>query len=389
MRIAMVTGSYPPQPCGVGDYTNRLVHELEAAGVEIEVVTTRTADRVATDTVRYVLRKWTLKNWWGALRWMRTRSFDVIHIQYPARFYGYRPFLGLLTIVTKIVMPGVPVVITLHEFRITHILRKLTAVGLAAPASAVVLTADSERTEIEKWMPWLRPRLHVLTMASTIPPVEMNDERRREVRRSHGIADTDLVIVYFGLLHPNKGIEAILKSFAIVHRQMPHTRLMMLSLFDPSANPYHAKLLVETSSLEIQDAIVWAGYLDNTAVSEHLSSADIGFFPYQDGVTLRRLSFMTGMSHGLPTLTTTGHAGWEKIGLRNGENVLLVDAGAHTEEMARSLQTLASDPRLRVRLSQGARAWAAPFQWSTIVARSLDLYAELTGKRGEFEHLNR
>ncbi len=389
MRVAMVTGSYPPQPCGVGDYTERLVQELRLAGVAVDVVTTEAANRHDVSSVQYALKKWTFGNWWKALRWMRTQSYDVIHIQYPARFYGYRPVLALLSIMAKIEMPGIPIVVTLHEFRITHLLRKLTTVALTAPVSAVVLTADSERTQVEKWMPWLRSRLHVLTMASTIPPVPVNDERRAELRRSYGIADRDVVIVYFGLLHANKGIETLLESFAAVHRRMPGTKLMMLSRFEPMSNPYHARLQSEAAGLNIQEALLWTGYLDNGRVSEHLACVDIGFFPFQDGVTLRRLSFMTGMSHGLAVLTTAGHAGTTEIGLRDSENVLLVRAGAPVEDVAGRLLSLVDDAALRARLSKGAREWSAPFQWSAIIPKTLAIYTGLPRRSTSIRHFDR
>ena len=387
MRVAMVTGSYPPQPCGVGDYAERLVDELKSAGVSVDVVTTAAQDRDDTGSVAFALTTWTLRNWWKALRWMRTRRYDVIHIQYPARFYGYRPVLALLCLVAKVAVPGIPIVVTLHEFRITNLLRKLSSIGLTAPAAAVVLTADSERVVVEKWMPWLRSRLHVLTMASTISPVPMDDRHREEVRRSRGIAADDLVIVYFGLLHPNKGIDTLLRSFAEAHRQMPSTKLLMLSLFEPMSNPYHARLQAATVRLSVQDAVVWAGYLDNRGVSEHLGCADIGFFPFEDGVTLRRSSFLTAMSHGVPTLTRIGHAGTEELGLRDGHNVLLVGAEAPIEEIAGRLVTLAREPELRLRVSRGAREWAAPFQWRAHVTKLLALYAGLTRVQRTIPHL--
>ncbi len=386
MRVAMVTGSYPPQPCGVGDYAQRLVDELKGAGVSVDVVTTDAQDRDDAGSVAFALAKWTFRNWWQALRWMRTQRYDVIHIQYPARFYGYRPVLALLSLMAKVAIPGVPIVVTLHEFRITHLLRKLSSIGLTAPSAAVVLTADSERGAVEKWMPWLRSRLHVLTMASTISPVPIDDRRREELRRSRGIAIDDLVIVYFGLLHPNKGIETVLRSFAIAHREMPSTKLMMLSLFEPLSNPYHARLQSETVRLNVQDAVVWAGYLDNRRVSEHLGCADIGFFPFQDGVTLRRLSFMTGMSHGLPTLTRMGHAGTEELGLRDGHNVLLVGPEATVEEIADRLLKLAREPELRLRLSKRSREWSAPFQWRAHITKMLAIYAGLTREKRTVPH---
>jgi polysaccharide biosynthesis protein PslF len=388
MRVAMVTGSYPPQPCGVGDYTERLVHELRSAGITVDVVTTEASDRKSEVSVQYTLKQWSLRNWICALRWMRSRQYDVMHIQYPARFYGYRPSLGFLAILAKIYLPRIPIVVTLHEFSITHLLRKLTSVALLSPASAVVLTADSERRVVAQWMPWLGSRVYVLTMATTIPEIPVDAKHRRELRQSYGIDDEDVVYVYFGLLHPNKGIEKLLQSFAAVHHRMPKTKLMMLSQFEPSINAYHAGLQADVAALDIGGSVVWAGYLDNVAVSEHLASADVGLFPFQDGVTLRRLSFMTGMSHGLPILTTSGHAGVEELGLRDGENVLLVPADALPEAFAVRLLALANDPALRARVAAGAREWAAPFQWETIFQKLLPIYERIAAQGNKARHVD-
>jgi polysaccharide biosynthesis protein PslF len=386
MRVVMVSGSYPPQPCGVGDYTKRLVEELRKAGISVDVVTTETSNRTSADPVKYTLRKWTIRNWIAALRWLRPERYDIMHIQYPARFYGYRPSLGLLTILAKVFIPGLPVVISLHEFRITHLLRKLTSVALLSPASAILLTAGSERTAVERWMPWVRSRVHILPLATTVPEVRTNKERRSQVRRSYGISDEETVVVYFGLLHPNKGIEKLLQSFHAVHQKNSRTRLLMLSLYEPSITPYHASLRETVARLKIADAVVWAGYLDNPGVSEHLACADVGFFPFQDGVTLRRSSFITAMAHGLPILTTSGHAGTSEIGLQDGENALIVRAEASAEEMADRLLALAEDPPLRARLASGARVWTGPFQWKKILEKLLTIYGHIAGASNVTTH---
>jgi polysaccharide biosynthesis protein PslF len=388
MRVAMVTGSYPPQPCGVGDYTERLVNELRRAGVAVDVITTEALDRDGSIPVHYLLPKWTVSNWLRALRWMRKQKYDLIHIQYPARFYGYRPWLGFLSVLAKIALPGTPLVVTLHEFRITHVLRKLTSMMLLGPSAAVVLSADSERVVVDRWMPWLGSRVHVLAMASTVPVVPVSDERWRQLRETRGIALDDTVVAYFGLLHPNKGIDKLLESFAAVHRQVPKTKLVMLSFFEPGANPYHASLAGKAVTLGISESIVWTGYIDNRASSEHLGIADVGFFPFQDGVTLRRLSFMTGMGHGLPTLTTEGHAGTEAIGLRDGENVSIVPVDASVDVLSQRLLALVQDASLRARLAEGAQEWVAPFQWNAIIPKLMAIYDEVLGRTAEVTHSN-
>ncbi len=381
MKIAMICGSYPPQPCGIGDYTARLVSELRRSGLDLEVITTASGGREATDVVTFELKNWSVRSWYFTIRRMKTRQYDVIHIQYPARFYGYRPSLALLSILLKLMIPRVPIVVTLHEFRITHFLRKLTVAAIVAPASALLLTAGSEREAIARWLPWLVKKTRVVTMATTIPEITVTDERRTELRLSYGLRQADMLVVYFGLLHPNKGIEKLLDAFQLLHGRIPATRLLMLSLFDPASNAYHENLQTRVASLGIQHVVLWPGFLPPREVSERLGMADVGFFPFEDGVTLRRLSFMTAMSHGLPILTTVGHAGSDLLGLRDGENVLLVNSHASPTDMSAGLMQLTSSKDLRDRLRTGARAWSSTFAWESVVKSMLEVYRSIAPGR--------
>ena len=114
MRVAMISGSYPPQPCGVGDYTARLVSELRAAKVEVDVFTTALDEGRRDPPAHGEITDWRLSTWWQASRLLLDRQYDVVHLQYPARFYGYRPDLAFLTYVVRRRLPRVPIVVTLH-----------------------------------------------------------------------------------------------------------------------------------------------------------------------------------------------------------------------------------------------------------------------------------
>ena len=65
MKLAMVSGSYPPDVCGAGDYTQRLAEALEVRGVSVEVIT-------GTD--------WGVKNVPRVQRRIRTLGADLTHI---------------------------------------------------------------------------------------------------------------------------------------------------------------------------------------------------------------------------------------------------------------------------------------------------------------------
>ncbi len=38
MKVALITGSLPPDPCGVGDYTYKLYKALSDKGIDVEIL---------------------------------------------------------------------------------------------------------------------------------------------------------------------------------------------------------------------------------------------------------------------------------------------------------------------------------------------------------------
>ena len=377
MRVAMITGSYPPQPCGVGDYTERIVRELRAAGVDIDVFATQAEGGRARDGVFKEVPDWRLGTWRRESRSLLSRTYDVVHLQYPARYYGFRPDLAFLSLIVRARLPEVPIVVTLHEFRITHPLRKLSSAAITVPAARVFLTAESEKTVFLRWLPWMGEKVRIVRLGPTIAVVPVTPERRLQVRAMYGVEEGAGLIVYFGLLHPNKGIEALLSSFAQVHAERPSARLLMLSFFEPDRIRYHAELKKRTTELGIVEAVIWAGFLPPIAVSEALGSADIAFLPFQDGVSFRRLSFLTAMLHRLPVVTTVGLAGRGELQLIDGMNAVLLPADAPPGEFTRRLRLLLDSPRLREAMGEAAGVWAEPFQWGTIIAETLKAYQEV------------
>lgn len=374
MKVAMVTGSYPPQPCGVGDYTHALVRELKSAGVTVDVITTKSLLPRHDEDVKYELADWGVSSWRAGVKWLAAHDYDLIHIQYPARFYGYLPDLALLTWMVKRFLPDVPIVLTLHEFRVTHFLRKMTVAVIAHFADAVVLTAESEVRLFERLFWWMKGKIRLMRLAVVVPLVQVTDNEREVLLKSHGLQTDNSVITYFGFLHPNKGVEKLLQSFALVHARRPAARLLVIGLFNPDTNEYHGRLARLVREEGIEEAVKWAGYVSREDVSRLLSVADLGMLPYEDGVSFRRLSFMTMLSHGLPTVTTVGQALLSEMDLREGENVLTVPAQGTPEELATRVVELVDSPELRQRLARGGRLWAQPYRWEVIVKESLQLY---------------
>jgi glycosyltransferase involved in cell wall biosynthesis len=377
----MITGSYPPQPCGVGNYTQKLVEELLKAGEEVDVVTTATKPLRNEPEVTLELPDWRFGTWRRALAKIPPDRYDIAHIQYPARFYGYRPDLAFLAFNLKRALPRTPVVVTLHEFSITHPFRKLTVGAIASASAGVTLTTDSERGPLLRWYPWLRNRVRVIHMAPSIPLEPISTARRQEIRSVLGVGPNVQIVVYFGLLHPNKGVRKLIQALSsntLIDRNL---KLLFLSYFDPQKNPFHSELRDLSRAQGIAEKVIWAGFLDDTVSAEYIAASDIACLPFEDGVTLRRLSFMAAMGLGKPTITTEGDVSPAQMGLLPGEHALVLPSSCSALRLGESIGALLDSSDLRERLARGAAAWASRFRWETVVEETVALYNELRESR--------
>ena len=106
-----------------------------------------------------------------------------------------------------------------------------------------------------------------------------------------------------------------------------------------------------------------------------LSSGDLFFFP-SFGET-GSIVLLEAAARGLPLVIRDlpEYRGW----LEDGENCL---KGCCKEEFAKLIARVATDDKLRERLSQGARATAAEYSLERVGARLMGLYSSLLTERG-------
>jgi len=73
MKIALITGSYPPETCGIGDYAAQLAGALRQKGVIVEVISNR---------------DWRLSAVSSIVKTIQSAKPDIVHIQYPGVGFG-------------------------------------------------------------------------------------------------------------------------------------------------------------------------------------------------------------------------------------------------------------------------------------------------------------
>jgi len=295
LRVALLTGSYPPEPCGVGDYTRHLVQHLtsrDGMTVEAWVGTAWPGDQ--DPRIRRVFNpSWwtTLNNIWSALRAFRPH---VIHIQYPTQGYGRRLLPWILPLLLR--LRAVRIVATWHEYFSEWLPRALPS-ALVASAVIVVRPGYRERLRITTRLVLGRGRILMVPNASAIPRV-VHDERSREELRHQAGCGRRRLIAYFGFAYPAKGVH-LLFDLLDPEREM----LVLIGRLEPD-DPYQRSLLDRCAEPRWRDAIYRAGWQPEAAVGAWLAAADAVVLPFTAGGGVWNSSMNAAVMQGTFVLTT-------------------------------------------------------------------------------------
>jgi glycosyltransferase involved in cell wall biosynthesis len=380
MRIGIITGEYPPMEGGVGAYTRELAAALVAQGHPVYILTDiRAAGRSEPHIhVTAAVRRW---NWaaFTVRRWAAQNALDVVNIQMQAAAYTMH---GLPYWLPDL-LGHLPTVTTFHDLMVPYLFPKagplrwqvVLRMARAGAAAVVTNTADELRLRAAGGV----RRLAHIPIGSNIPVEPPPGYDRAAWRAALDLPSDSTLCAYFGFMNASKGVGTLFRAFACALQTRPDLYLLMIGgrvgTSDPTNTAYADEIDGLAAQLGIADRLRWTGFVERQQVSGHLLAADFIALPYADGVSFRRGSFMAGLAHGCPIITTQPSVALPE--LADGENVRLVPP-EDPESLAAAMLELARNPALRERLGNGARALAPEFGWDRIAARLIDVFKGVT-----------
>lgn len=335
MKISIVTGSYPPDVCGVGDYSFQLVIALKRLGIKIDVITHD---------------DWSFKNIYDISQKVSDSNSDLLHIQYPTIGFGYSLLPQALCFLR-------PSVITLHEFSQANPLRKLSLYPFTIGAKRLLFTSNYEYQCAMQFAPWIEKRVSIIPIGSNIPT------SKRKTKRNNN------EIVYFGLIRPNKGLEKVQElATKIYDLRLPYV-IKIIGNVDPRYNWYIEKLRLQMKNLPV----VWEIGLNEIAVADMLGCADVAYLPFPDGVSERRGSLLAVMANAVPTVTTKGKYAPSDL-------MDCVAVADNVEDVLRKILELLHDDMYRNSLVEKGCNYVRKFSWNYIASQHVSIYQSLLYK---------
>ena len=269
----MITGSYPPDICGVGDYTACFL---------------KVADR----------DKWSLYNSsvWKISTFFQKKSdiskfqFSHIVIQYPTLGYGWNLLPQLLCIYYSL-FTDKKVVVVLHELSQRTLKAQLASL-LFFISHKVILTSEYEKEYAHRYYKISLNRMGVVKIVSNIEACNV-------------IKDWDcrsIDLCYFGLLRPEKGLEDFFVAALYLRKNRENARICLIGQILPEHKLYIDKLLNTYADARVEQIY----NRENKEVASLLNESKVTFLPFPDGLSERRGSFLAAISNGTLVVSYEG-----------------------------------------------------------------------------------
>jgi glycosyltransferase involved in cell wall biosynthesis len=370
----IITGEYPPQAGGVSDYTKLVAEGLAAAGDEVHVWCPSLTNSAITkdetlDPGGVKVHRELGRITPGDLRKAgqlidQHQAPRRLLVQWVPHAYGYRsmnlPFC--LWLWKRARLQNDQVDLMVHEpflgFGEGSGKQNIAATVHRTMIIALLKAAGRVWVSIPEWEMKLRPFIAGSSKTFAWLPVPSNiplldDPAGVATIRARYAMPGELLVGHFGA-YDKYLTERMLEALP--------------SLLGAARKP--SLLLIGKGSLELREKLTErhsdlaqlvnaTGPLSVAELSRHVSACDLMLQPYQDGVSGRRTSVMTALSHGIPVVTTKGKA-TEQI-WSESEAVALADAGDINALVAAAQKLLGDDSERRRLGLSGKELYARAF----------------------------
>lgn len=360
-RVALL-GNHLPRQCGIATFTTDLSEAISLVGPDLDCFVLAMNDGPRQydypDRVRFELTDTDVAAYRRAADFLNVNAVDVVSVQHEYGIFGGKAGGHLLTLLRELRMP---IVTTLHTI-------------LAAP--------NLHQRRVMDEITALSDRLVVMTSrgAELLQEVHHVDEEKIDLI-PHGIPNIPFagsknrlgvngrpLILTFGLLSPDKGIEYVIDALPAIVSEYPDAVYIILGATHPhviesQGETYRLLLEDRAKRLGVDGNVIFHNrFVSPQELSEFLAAADVYITPYlnPEQITSGTLAYAFGA--GKAVISTPYPYAMELLDDGRGVLVPWRDAGAIASEIV----ALLDDPEKRLELRNRAAAHSRSMLWPAV-----------------------
>jgi glycosyltransferase involved in cell wall biosynthesis len=379
-RIA-VLGNHVPRQCGIATFTTDLADAIVAEFPELECVVLAMNDPGKSHAyparVRFELAEGDLASYRRAASFLNLAAVDVLSVQHEYGIYGGQAGSHVLALLNDLRMP---IVTTLHTILSEPDPLQRAAMDELTRLSERIVVMSAHGAELLGTVHGV-PSRKIDLIPHGIPKVPFTSGRKGQL----GVEGKQ-VLLTFGLLAPDKGIEYVIEALPEILSHFPDTVYVVVGATHPHVKQAHGetyRLGLEQRARRLgvaANVIFHNRFVSLSELTDFIAAADIYITPYlkPQQITSGTLAYAVGS--GKAAISTPYLYARELLADGRGILVPWRDPAA----IAREVIGLFGDPMELFALRQRAAEFGRDMLWSAVAGRYLGSF-----ERALTEHRDR
>jgi glycosyltransferase involved in cell wall biosynthesis len=281
-RLAFIGNSLPRQ-CGIATFTTDLQQAVAKARVHVETAIVAMTDHARTydypSVVRLQVNDEQISEYERAADFLNAGRFQAVSLQHEFGIFGGEAGNHLMALLSRLTMP---IVTTLHTVLAEpkpvqrSVLKKVIDVS-----SKVIVMAEKAQSLLRTVYQVPADKIEIIPHG--IPDTAFGEPDA--AKAALGFAGKAIILT-FGLLSPNKGIEVMIDAMPSILKSRPDSIYVVLGATHPNlvrqeGESYREKLVARAQCLGVQDHVVFLNrFVDQATLLNFISMCDVYVSPY-------------------------------------------------------------------------------------------------------------
>jgi glycosyltransferase involved in cell wall biosynthesis len=371
-RIAVI-GNSLPRRCGIATFTTDLQQAISTSRPNLDTCIVAMTDHGQTYeypcAVAFEVKDDNIDAYVRAADFLNAGRFDAVCLQHEFGIFGGEAGAHILVLLSRLTMP---VVTTFHT-----VLAKPTDVQRAVleriveASSKVVVMAKKGRELLRSVYQVPDDKIEVI--AHGIPDVALAGSEAAKAKLGFGGRS---VILTFGLLSPNKGIEVMIDAMPSILKRRADAVYVVLGATHPNlvrdqGEAYRESLMARVRELGVENHVVFLDrFVDQATLLEFISMCDVYVTPYLNEAQMTSGTLAYSFGLGKPVVSTPYWHARELLADGRGILVPFGDAKAVGSEIA---ELLTDDVR-REAMCKRAYAVSRTMTWARTAERYMSVF---------------
>lgn len=295
MKIIYIA-TYPPRRCGIGTFTHNKFNAIKNTGTDGIVVAINDRDNEYDypEEVKFTIKQHCLEDYRNAADFINSSGADVCILEHEYGIFGGEAGLYILSLLHRL---RVPVIAVLHTvLRSPSYSEKTILMEIMKMAAKTVVMTQKAVDFLTTIYGVQRRQIEIIPHG--VPDLKFCNDACKQDFKLAG----KKVLMTFGLLGRNKGIETVIKALPPVVKKHPETVYIVLGKTHPAVvrhagEEYREYLQQLVKDLQLDDHVIFINeFTDEEKLVQYLSATDIYITPYltEAQITSGTLSYAAG-----------------------------------------------------------------------------------------------